>query len=653
MLIGEEPVTRRTRGGSERSSASALRRHLPILLLGCLLVLGFALRMQTLLALPLWVDEAESGLNALSILQHGYPTDSYLGLPMFENILIKPWPANPEYEFRDISYTDRGIAAYHAWLPLYSIAGSLRLFGINPDSVPHSRPAYDGEERVRRTLAVRLPSVLFGTMAILGLYFAGTRFADRSVGLIAATFGTCLSVPIWFSQQAKYYAATMAAMSLCTWMAGRLLKRGAMADAVWGGISVAVLFYCHTLCFAVAGCMLALCIAIRWHRHLVRMLGRLVVLGAIPAVLCLPWMLATGFLQQTANVPKAIRMVEHPQDLFLGRVLLNEYALFALLPVFVVLLSRTRLLDRHSGLLQSVHQWRSSLLVLFAWVIACYGAFIFVMPIASFFRDRIKLMCLIPALLLVALTCRILISYFKPRHRLIAGVTLVAGFILLSNSIRRLPFAECDWRSLSTLIAYLQKTDFPPDTRVYASPNEQLVLTFYTGMPVQSIAPVRKSWLDRYPGHLMFIERMSEVETDEFTPDSLQVAAARAGLRISHDDAWKSYCDVLSRDARIEERQHVKQVWPPIAGLPPYASELLARYQYETEKKRQYWSRTDQSSNPIFKHRPMATVRDWWTAFFYGLLDYDRRRAHPNWEDRFRNATAESLRCAGWTVYRS
>ena len=36
---------------------------------------------------PLWVDEAdeaESSINALTILDHGYPTDRYLGLPLYE-----------------------------------------------------------------------------------------------------------------------------------------------------------------------------------------------------------------------------------------------------------------------------------------------------------------------------------------------------------------------------------------------------------------------------------------------------------------------------------------------------------------------------------------------------------------------------------------
>jgi len=41
---------------------------------------------------PLFIDEAESCLNGLTILEHGVPADHYLGLPLFENTLTEPWP---------------------------------------------------------------------------------------------------------------------------------------------------------------------------------------------------------------------------------------------------------------------------------------------------------------------------------------------------------------------------------------------------------------------------------------------------------------------------------------------------------------------------------------------------------------------------------
>ena len=81
----------------------------------------------------MWVDEAETSINALTILEHGYPTDHYMGMPIYENTLIQSWPNNEEYEFKDFSYSDRGMAIYHGWLPMYAIAFSQWLMGIQPD----------------------------------------------------------------------------------------------------------------------------------------------------------------------------------------------------------------------------------------------------------------------------------------------------------------------------------------------------------------------------------------------------------------------------------------------------------------------------------------------------------------------------------------
>jgi hypothetical protein len=125
------------------------------------------LRVADLDAYPFWVDEAESAINGLTILQHGYPTDTYLGLPIFENTLVQPWPDNPEYEFRDSSYSARHLAVYHGWLPLYAIAASFAIYRVQPDSLdPIPSVKHDLNERKRLTSAARMPAVLFGVTAV-------------------------------------------------------------------------------------------------------------------------------------------------------------------------------------------------------------------------------------------------------------------------------------------------------------------------------------------------------------------------------------------------------------------------------------------------------------------------------------------------------
>src|ERR1700722_16661554 len=94
------------------------------ILLVILVAYGMVLRSWDVGNSEFRVDEAESSINALTILEHGVPVAYYLGLPIYENTLVQPWPENAEYEFKDSSYSDRGVAVYHGWLPLYAIAAS-------------------------------------------------------------------------------------------------------------------------------------------------------------------------------------------------------------------------------------------------------------------------------------------------------------------------------------------------------------------------------------------------------------------------------------------------------------------------------------------------------------------------------------------------
>src|SRR5690242_9689827 len=109
-----------------------------------ILALGVYLRGHDLSATPPTGDESESALNALTILQSGVPRGEYLGLPIYENVLTEPWPDNAEYEFRDSSYSNKGLAIYHGWLPLYTMAASFKAFGVLPDEA-----VAGGELRVR------------------------------------------------------------------------------------------------------------------------------------------------------------------------------------------------------------------------------------------------------------------------------------------------------------------------------------------------------------------------------------------------------------------------------------------------------------------------------------------------------------------------
>ena len=175
-----------------RSESTAAWQWVCVVLL---LTVGVWIRTLYLDALPFWVDEAESSINALTILQHGYPTDSYLGIPIYENTHVSPWPNNSEYEFRDISYTDRGFAVYHGWLPLYAMAGSFALHGIRadiPDGSLHIKHNLAEQKRLSR--AARLPAVLFAVVFLLLVFLGGFALYGRDAAWTGLILWRFLSV---------------------------------------------------------------------------------------------------------------------------------------------------------------------------------------------------------------------------------------------------------------------------------------------------------------------------------------------------------------------------------------------------------------------------------------------------------------------------
>src|SRR6058998_2199135 len=147
------------------------RRNFFIVLL---VVAGILLRGWNLGSPVLFRDEAESAINALTILEHGAPTDRYLDLPVYENTLTQPWPDSVEYEFKDTSYSNRGLAIYHGWLPLYAMAASFAFFGISPDNpTDPPRVRHDDTDMRRRALAARAPSVFFEGIFLVALFAVG------------------------------------------------------------------------------------------------------------------------------------------------------------------------------------------------------------------------------------------------------------------------------------------------------------------------------------------------------------------------------------------------------------------------------------------------------------------------------------------------
>jgi hypothetical protein len=635
--------------------------HVRLLLI--LIVAGFACRIYDLGRLPLESDEAESSINALTILEGGVPADTYQGQPIYENWMVKPWPGNSEFEFRDISYNDRGMAVYHAWLPLYSIALSFRLLGITPTRAGATRPQYSAAERRRRTIAARLPSVFFGVLCILGFYLAGCRLQSRGTGLIAAFLATFLALYIWYSQLARYYAATAMLITFCIWAVLAMKQSGRWRDFLIGSFLFSLLFYTNLLAFTVSCLMWAIAMATRLNQW--RSVGpKVAVFVACIAGLCAPWLLGTNFLRYSAGVPKAWRLLSLPGDLILSRNLLVGG--IVLIGSVVLASAATVLKGLVPARLEAAFEpYKLSFAFLYLWTILGYLVFFFSMPAPSLFVSRLALVVGPASLLIIAMVLRSLAAAVSRKNVLLFTGIGATAFLLISDwrdpyvrLVRPREFLKPadvvePTHNVDAAVEYLRAAPVEASTKLFASPDMQLVLTFYTGMRIQSIVPVRKSYLDDYPGDIIFFSAVPFWRMGPLTSDLLRKAARNAGSELSASDALELSCRLSSRDFRSEEGAKVARVVPPVTPIPPFAAGLWKRQKEEFPE----WFRSHYAWFPaqsgLFRGFKATNASDWWVQYFYALVNPEQRRAHPNYEDRIRSATLTVLPCADLVVYHS
>jgi uncharacterized membrane protein len=77
-------------------------------------------------------------------------------------------------------------------------------------------------------LAVRLPSIVAGTLVVPMLYLLGREAYDRRTGVIAALAGAVAPIMVWYSQEARMYALLMLFGVIAMWAQVRIF-RGARA----------------------------------------------------------------------------------------------------------------------------------------------------------------------------------------------------------------------------------------------------------------------------------------------------------------------------------------------------------------------------------------------------------------------------------------
>ena len=608
-----------------------------------IVVAGAAVRMLHLDALPFGPDEAESSINALTILQHGYPTDSYLDIPIYENTHVWFWPENPEYEFHDVSYSENHFAVYHGWLPLYAIATSFALYGIQPDQADGTRSAKHGvAEQKHRTRAARLPAVLFAAIFLVTVFLGGNILYGREAGWAALIIGAIYPYHLQISDEARYYSAQVTLTTACCVLLWLVIKECRWKHVCLAAAAFVLLFHTHLLSFFTAAVMTALSMPVIIHRH-GDWFRKMALFAAIVAAGTLPWIIVTGFYRHQSRIPRAWAFLQIPSDLLRYPPFNLRYAVAALMILIVILAvyrSRWRV-SRDVSILTM--RLGPVLLFLGGWALVGYATFLLCIPAVSFAKGRLNLSYWGPLFLLASIMSAALARMLAPRvlHRfspVLASFLMVLIFFATGHS---LDFSSSPgdhiWRVYEDVFQQLDSMHLDSATRLYAAPNRHLVLSFYSGLPIQDITPVRKSYLDSYRGDIVYIDADVTLATGILDAERVRQAARRNGYILSSDAAEETSMRLRTRPYRESIMNSLAPGQPSnLEPLPEFAQGLLAAHRAQVA-----FAFANSGYDLVTRGFQIRGWSDWCAVLKYRFVDPQARRGiHANYVDRLRGADA-------------
>lgn len=594
----------------------------PAGLAGVIILAGLLLRIEGMNRTALWCDEAESSINALTILDRGLPLNEYLGIPIYENTLTEPWGGNPEYEFRDSSYSPQGLAVYHGWLPLYAIAASQALLGLQADRpVSPPRVLHGPEEIPLRTVAPRLPALVFSALCLILTFFLAAHLGGMTAGFAALTLMAFNAKTVDFGYQARYYSLTLLTTVFAAWCLLRVVRRGRWADFALLGLSAALLFHTHQFSAVVFAAVAALTLpAIRTRPG---WLWKSVCGGSLSALLVLPWIWFSGFLSTASSVPKAHKLFDSLADWLSYTVARpDQLALLAVL-LLLLIIGKWKPSWLPGRIRTAVREHGSLYFLLLAWMVIGYAAFHLIVPAASFFYERLSLVLWTPYVLLIALLTSDLFRGVSPRSGAVLGT---AASLLFLGARSRLAFFEHysvtgSRAAVAGVLGTLESIPFEAGTRFYATPNEHLTHTYYSGLPVQSVAPVRKSFFAALQKPVVFIE--SQMELILLDEEGARHAAAEAGISMSDGELF-SLWELVWKTLTARELLARGILSPPHFPMPAHFLPLVEQSTQDLQQYREQY-RAEILGYPIFRGVNSLLLKDFWMGFFYRFVEPDGR----------------------------
>jgi hypothetical protein len=116
-------------------------------------------------------------------------------------------------------------------------------------------------------LAVRLPSLVAGTLVIPALFLLGRELYDRRTGLVAAAFGAASPLLIWYAQEARMYAFVTLFGLLALWTQLRVIRKPTMGAWAAYILATAALLWSHYFGLLLIGVQQLIFIGVILHKR--------------------------------------------------------------------------------------------------------------------------------------------------------------------------------------------------------------------------------------------------------------------------------------------------------------------------------------------------------------------------------------------------
>jgi hypothetical protein len=292
------------------------------------------------------------------------------------------------------------------------------------------------------------------------------------------------------------------------------------------------------------------------------------------------------------------------------------------------------------------YRWES-FWFLAAWVVIAFLAFAYLIPAASYFQDHLTLITLTPAFLFGAMLCTAVARLVMVRYSaLLASILFFTIQFCNGQAVIWWGAVDPATKHFLDVVEYLGALNIQPGTRIYTNLNDHLAFTFYTGMPVQHVAAVRKSFLNSYEGEILILEAPRYEYLNWW---EIQRYLLAMGQPVSEWEARGVEDHLSTRLVREELTGQAASVSPPLNPVPEYCRQLLIYQRLKTMEA--VAKHVERFGNPLLKGYQFTDYRECWQTFFCRFVKPESRTGkNANYMERVREAHASILPLE-WVLY--